>query len=255
MNEPRELTPELLEAWLADELTAEERARVDAALREDPQARARLDAWRRDEARLRAALAPVLNEPVPERLLRVAGGPRGRRLARPLVRVAAAVVLILAGGVAGWFAARELAPDPHGSGFAEQAASAHRVFGVEVRHPVEVPASEEAHLVGWLSKRLGYPIVAPDFSAAGFSLVGGRLLADTRGPAAQLMYEDASGRRVTAYFAQRPQEPETAFRYLAGEGVNVFYWIDRDFGFALAGEVPREELLQMANAAYVALGR
>jgi anti-sigma factor RsiW len=253
MSEDMELTPELLEAWLADELAPEERDRVARALREDPEARARIEAWQRDEARLRAALAPVLDEPVPERLARAAAGRRPRAWTKPLAGLAAGLVLLLAGGLAGWIAAREVAPDPRASHFAEQAASAHRVFGVEVRHPVEVPASQEAHLVGWLSKRLGYPIAAPDFARAGYRLVGGRLLADAHGPAAQLMYEDATGRRVTAYFAQRPQEPETAFRFVAGDNVNVFYWIDHEFGFALAGDVPRETLLQMANTAYATL--
>jgi anti-sigma factor RsiW len=37
----------------------------------------------------------------------------------------------------------------------DDAIAAHRTFSVETRHPVEVGAYEEAHLVQWLSKRLG----------------------------------------------------------------------------------------------------
>ena len=53
------------------------------------------------------------------------------------------------------------------------AIAAHRTFSVEVRHPVEVDAGQEAHLVQWLSKRLGRSLVVPDLAAAGFQLMAG----------------------------------------------------------------------------------
>ena len=75
------------------------------------------------------------------------------------------------------------------------ALAAHRTFAVEVRHPVEVDAAQEAHLVQWLSKRLGRPLVVPDLSATGYRLMGGRLLPAGSGAAAQLMYENGAGDR------------------------------------------------------------
>ena len=44
---------------------------------------------------------------------------------------------------------------------ARRAANAHAVYVPEVRHPVEVGADQEAHLVQWLSKRLAVPVRAP----------------------------------------------------------------------------------------------
>ena len=41
------------------------------------------------------------------------------------------------------------------SEFARQAVLAHVVYSPEVRHPVEVRAAQQEHLVQWLSKRLG----------------------------------------------------------------------------------------------------
>jgi hypothetical protein len=35
---------------------------------------------------------------------------------------------------------------------------------------------QEAHLIQWLSKRLGRQLIAPDLTAGGFQLMGGRLL-------------------------------------------------------------------------------
>ena len=60
-------------------------------------------------------------------------------------------------------------------------------------------ADQEAHLVAWLSKRLGTQLKIPQLSGLGFNLVGGRLLPGDQGPVAQFMYQDAQGQRLTLY--------------------------------------------------------
>jgi anti-sigma factor RsiW len=134
---------------------------------------------------------------------------------------------------------------------AHNAAIAHVVYSPEVRHPVEVGADQETHLVQWLSKRLGTPLKVPHFSAEGFDLVGGRLLPGEQGPVAQFMYQDAQGRRLTLYVrTDAAENRETAFRYTLEGKVSVFYWLDGRLGYALSGELPREQLLRIAEAAY-----
>lgn len=132
-----------------------------------------------------------------------------------------------------------------------RAAIAHAVYAPEVRHPVEVGANEEAHLVAWLSKRSGTPIKAPKLDYIGFRLVGGRLLAADQGPAAQFMYEDERGRRITLYVqSDMPAGRETAFRFATERGIGVFYWIDGPAGFAIAGDLDRDDLLKAAKLAH-----
>ena len=87
--------------------------------------------------------------------------------------------LDIIGAPVGW----ELRPErtiaqstPDGAMIARRAAIAHATYSPEVRHPVEVGADDEQHLVGWLSKRLGIKLRAPKLDEAGMSLVGGRLL-------------------------------------------------------------------------------
>jgi len=91
------------------------------------------------------------------------------------------------------------------------AIAAHRTYSVEVRHPVEVDAGQEAHIVQWLSKRLGHQLIVPDLTVAGFRLMGGRLLPAEDGPAAQFMYENGTGERLTsaAASATRPRSAIT----------------------------------------------
>jgi anti-sigma factor RsiW len=132
-----------------------------------------------------------------------------------------------------------------------QAALAHAVFSPEVRHPVEVGAAEEAHLVAWLSKRLGAELKPPRLAAQGFDLVGGRLLSGEAGPVAQFMYQDGRGQRLTLYVRHDAQvASETSFRYARENGIGVFYWLDGRLGYALSGEMDKAELLRVATAVY-----
>ena len=132
-----------------------------------------------------------------------------------------------------------------------QAAVAHAVFVPEVRHPVEVGADQEAHLVGWLSKRLGAELKAPTLADAGYRLVGGRLLPGDQGEVAQFMYENAAHNRLTLYV--RPDAPnrgDAGFRYAREGGIDVFYWIDGPFGYALSGSTGRDDMLRLATLVY-----
>ena len=135
--------------------------------------------------------------------------------------------------------------------FAKQAAIAHAVYTPEVRHPVEVTAGEEEHLVNWLSKRLGNRLKVPHLSTLGYELVGGRLLPGDQGPVAQFMYQDKNGQRLTLYVrTDTKTERETAFRFAQEGNVNVFYWIDHRLSYALSGELRKDELLRIANVVY-----
>jgi len=199
---------------------------------------------------------PVLDEPVPERL-RVR---RGRWHAAAIA--AGWVVLGLgAGAIAGWqlHAWRSVVP-AHAEvpGFVKRAAVAHAVYSPEVRHPVEVGADQEQHLVAWLSKRLGAPLRAPHLDDVGYSLVGGRLLPGESGvagasaPVAQFMYQCKQGTRVTLYLrTYASANQETAFRYAAEGNVKVFYWIDRKLGYAISSaDIAKDDLFKVANAVY-----
>lgn len=226
---------------------------VEAWLAANPRDTERVRQWREQVDGLHRLFDPVLDEPVPGRLgvAAVKAGNRGAWLA-PLLRVAAMLVLVLAGGAGGWWlrgGAGEGKAAP-GAVVAAEALSAHVVYAAEIRHPVEVGAGERAHLVAWLSKRLGADLRVPDLSMAGFSLVGGRLLPASSGPAAQFMYENGDGRRVTLYLRRNTDGTETAFRFAALGRVEAFYWLDGPLGYALAGDVDRERLMEMARAVY-----
>jgi anti-sigma factor RsiW len=192
---------------------------------------------------------PVLAEPVPERLQAAAKGPRTRPVARAAALLATGLAI---GALAGWQLRGERAPVAPAPAFVRSAAIAHATYAPEVRHPVEVGADQETHLVNWLSRRLGAPVRAPKLEEVGYSLVGGRLLPGDSGPVAQFMYQCSAGTRVTLYVrADARESRETALRYRAEGDVRLFYWMDRQFGYALASaDIGRDGLQTVAEAAH-----
>jgi anti-sigma factor RsiW len=241
------ITENELHAYVDGRLPQERRAEVEAYLAENPQEHARIREYQEQNRLLHASYDAIMAEPIPTNWYL---GVRRRPLLFPAV--GAAVVCLILGGIAGWFlrgaiiqrSAKEV-------DFARQAALAHAVYTPEVRHPVEVTAEQEEHLVRWLSKRLGGTLKVPHLVDLGYELVGGRLLPGDQGPVAQFMYQEQSGRRLTLYVKTDPSsERETAFRFSQQGKVAVFYWLDRRLSYALSGEMRKDELLHIANAIY-----
>jgi anti-sigma factor RsiW len=241
-----------LQAYADGRLPESRRDAVEAWLATRPDEAERIAAYRRLAQEVRAAYDSMISEPVPERLARAAAP---RMAWRRAAAVIGWIVLGIAiGAPAGWqFRPERIVAQPADSTLiARRAALAHATYSPEVRHPVEVGADDEQHLVTWLSKRLGVKVRAPKLDEAGMGLVGGRLLPGENGPVAQFMYQTQNGRRLTLYVrTEAARNRETAFRYARENNVGVFYWIDREVGYALASaDLNRDELLKLANLVY-----
>ncbi|TIR93973.1 MAG: anti-sigma factor, partial [Mesorhizobium sp.] len=174
----RDFTERDIHMALDGELPGEERMAYDAWLEANPEMKAKSARYIADRAALRAALAGVMDEPVPARLRHAVLGEAPARTpawrSRWWLSAAAAAVLMV-GGFGGYLAGidgigRSGESDDQ---LAEQAISAHLIYAAEKRHAVEVPASDKDHLQTWLSNRVGLKLVAPDLAAEGFALVGG----------------------------------------------------------------------------------
>jgi len=249
---PPPLDDERWQAWIDGRLDAEGARMIDEALARDAAARHEAEALRTQRQALGALHRALLDAPVPPALAAAATRLQRRRDdARAAWRWSGlAASLALAFGT-GWLGhARWGTPDEAADlrQFARAAAAAHVVYQPEQRHPVEVPAAQQAHLVQWLSKRLGHALRVPDLRGSGYELVGGRLLPGEDGARAQFMYENAAGARVTLYVgAVEAGDKPTAFRFAAERGTSAFYWVDQGFGYALVGALAREPLLTLAT--------
>ncbi len=227
-----------------------------------------------DDAALDAALrhlhSNVLSEPVPPALKlaadRLAEMKAQQERGQRWFGMAAGVLMAFA---LGWFTSAQTQLREDGAGslagagtsheFVRQAGFAHAVYQPEKRHPVEVAANEQEHLVQWLSKRLGKPLKIPQLDAQGFELVGGRLLPGDSGARAQFMFQNSQGQRVTLYLgaleadssgASMADLQATQFRYESAGPVPSFYWAEQGFGYALSGAVEKSILMALATLVY-----
>lgn len=277
-----------LHALVDGQLTPVEAQALRQRLEDWPALAARVQTWQDQRQALQGLQADCLDEAVPDavlaslRGLRASPPPQAPQAPLPWWAQRQAAMWLLVGTTAvsgavgtglGWLWGRQSDPQqqaratPVAPSFVRDAAIAHAVYQVERRHPVEVAASEQDHLLQWLSKRLGQPLRAPDLQADGFRLMGGRLLpageAAAPGAAAslaraQLMYENAQGQRLTLYIAVdgRPaaRHGGTAFQrseQRQGELLTrSIYWMDGPLAYALSASVDAAQLERLSERVY-----
>src|ERR1700759_1046948 len=241
------VTEDELHAYVDNELPTERRADVESWLATHPDDAERVQSWRAMADALHARYDSVADEAVPKRLEieRLVQQPRKWIYGA----IAATLVAFIAGGSVGWVARGEAASPSTFQNFTEDALDAHRLYVVEVRHPVEVPGNERDHLQTWLTKRCGWEVRAPKLDANGLKLVGGRLLPGPTGPASFFMYESASGERYTLY-ASRSNGGAAQMRYTTAENSGAMYWSEDEVSYVMSGPMDKDKLHKVARSVY-----
>jgi anti-sigma factor RsiW len=243
---------------------------LDKALATDPELAAAVSDLVALRRALHAQFDDVLDEPVPPRLRPRA--PRAKWSDWPqwsrLGGMAAALVFGIGIGVQGhrmWSgpagmavaltsanavpASATLTDGP--ARFAQRAAIAHVVFMPEIQRPTGTEGQTEARFSQWIAGRLHTSAHAPDLSAQGFVLSGGRVLPGHDERVVQYMYRNDAGERITVCISPAGIDGQTAaFRFYEDGPVKVFYWIDEKFGYAISGGIARDTLLALSRDVY-----
>lgn len=236
-----------LHAFADGELDADEHKAMERLLSENEDARKALAAINYQKSELRKAYGPVVEEPVPMVLLLTAQGRSGSgRL--PYAAVAASVALLLVGGALGWGVSQYDGAGP--INIARRALVAHEVYTGEQRHAVEVAANERDHLQAWLSKRVGAAFTVPNLEAAGYPLLGGRLLAAENSPAGQLMYEKADKKRLTIFVSANVSGKDEPVKWSWSDKLVTCYWSEGKLALAVTGEMSKDEMTALAKNIY-----
>lgn len=249
----RSFTDRDIHLALDGELPEDERAAYQMWLEANPDMKARSLRFAADNAALRGLFSGVLDEPVPARLTAAVKGDAPKRKATPpWWRMAAAAALLVAGGLGGYMIGASglgFGPDPDDR-MAELAIAAHQTFAADKNRPVEVDGSDPAYLTGWLSKRTGLKLVAPDLSNNGFQLLGGRLVPAGGSTAALMLYADEQGNRISVYVIAEGSERSKGTLTLASGGPEAIYWQDEGYGCVIVGTLPPQQLGIVARDAY-----
>lgn len=242
-----------LHSFVDAQLSDEERVRVATALEGNPEQAVMVEKWHEQNKGIREIFERyALEKNGDVGLIRSSAKQHQRRYRGA---IAASILTALAIGSMSGFVGSRLYDGAtqiaNSDTLPQQAQAAYLIYASEVRHPVEVFSEEEAHLATWLGKRLNIPdLKVPDLNAFGFQLIGGRLLPVDSKPGAFFLYEDAGGKRLSVIVGRNPENRDTSFRFAASDGVETFYWIDRELGYAVSGEISRDRLRQIAEECY-----
>ncbi len=247
-NSKTVLSDDKLNQFVDGELTDSQSREVAECVATDEALRKKVNAYREINQKLRESFDQKRLTPTPGRLLLAVSNEKRA----PMWNIAASLLLLSVGGLLGYSMNNQFTGRDFVRPLPVEAAFAHAVYVPEVRHPVEVDASEQKHLNAWLSKRLDQPVAAPDLREEGYTLIGGRLLPDGHRAAAQFMFEDSSGERMTLYIRQAANKQETAFLHAENNELGIVYWIDNGLAYALTAAEDKAQLIESATAIYKA---
>ncbi|KIU52975.1 transmembrane anti-sigma factor [Pseudomonas putida] len=240
-----------LHAYVDERLEAARRREVELYLAAHPEQAARVEGWRADARLLRTALAGLAEQPANPRLDPVAVRRAVRQRHRRQWASAAMLLVALGiGGLGGW-QARESSLQAGLAPMAD-AVQAHRLFAQS--GTLDLNVQRPGQLQAWLGEHFAQAGQLPDLSAYGFTPVGARLLSNEQGPAALLLFQDASGERVSL-FLRSPGEHYA--RMPSGERVDgelqARYWSQGAYNYALVSPAAEPRAAQLRQALGIAL--
>jgi len=228
------------------------KAELEAAVARCPQASARLADYRAQTAALRAACAGALAEPVPERLYAIVEG-MDRRQDRPVLRHAAALVLIVAAGLGGWILGRD-DDDPARQALIDES---YRAFILrdpdQAARVTTAAAGIGERSFSWVDQDMAIRLSAPDLSSEGFTLVEKRTLRESGGQIVALDYAAPDGPAFTLFVAPRWENQPGPIVEEERDGVTLTYWHDGPLASSIATRLSRKQARQLAETVRTAM--
>lgn len=255
-----DIREEDLHAYVDRQLSPEKVEAVEALMKEDPRVAQQIREWQQQNQSIQDLFDQKEFSDIPDHLNldtihdRLENNTKhvSKDHGIPWFYSLAASLLMVASGAIGWFSHGQIQPKSlNTTSFVNSAISAYQVYSVEVLHPVEVGADNQDHLVAWLSKRIKHPLKVPNLQAYGYNLLGGRLLSMNKGrPAAQLMFENKEGKRLTLLVSKNPSYRNQAFNLKNDNEINAFYWMDETVAYSIASEMSPDALRELSKTVY-----
>jgi anti-sigma factor RsiW len=263
MVERNAFTDEQIQDYIDGRLRERDRAAMAAYLLAHPRVAADVDAVRRQSEALRALGQGVLDEPVPEHLRRILRArpaslhaerrPAIRRATRRLpsfLAIVAAIGLVCAGGVIGWFAHAftRAAPSAEDVLLADMS-RAYAFYGAR-DYPVPFPPDRAEEFVAWIGRSFEREVRPPDLAAFGYSYRGGRVIPSAGGNIGLFQFERPDDANLAVFFWATSALPKIVE---ARDKLAVHFLTTDGLRFAVIGDKSNRDLPTAAAAVFAPL--
>lgn len=236
---PAPVVEDDLHAFVDGALDAARRKAVQDHLDRDPEAAAMVARFAAQRQLLRSAFAPIVDEPVPERLRLQTLLAQRREPPAWRWRMAAAVLVALgAGTLGGWQVRDRWEPSGGIVALAGEARSSYLAYASDTAADPAIVGDREGdreRLLRLVSDKLQRPVEIPDLSAAGYRYAGGRLVATVHGAAGLFFYERADGTRMAVMLRPMAVEKEAPMMAQSQGEVGGFTWAMSGLGYSVVG--------------------
>jgi anti-sigma factor RsiW len=165
----------------------------------------------------------------------------GRRQLLALAASVAGIALLSGGGT------YMLSRPAEGNDLAEQVVASH-IRSMMATHLIDIASTDQHTVKPWFDGKVDVAPTVVDYTAQGFSLLGGRLDYLDRRPVAALVYRHRS--HLINMFAcpvMAGEEHETKAEALSIRGYNVLYWTAGDVTYWAVSDVNPADLLTFRN--------
>jgi anti-sigma factor RsiW len=151
-------------------------------------------------------------------------------------------VALVSGGATYW-----LARPGEGHGMAEEVVASH-IRSLMASHLVDVASADQHVVKPWFDGKVDVAPIVADYTAQGFSLMGGRLDYLNRRPVAALVYRHRSHLiNVFACPVMAGEEDETKPEAASIRGYNLLYWTAGDVTYWIVSDTSQADLMTFRN--------
>jgi len=256
MAERDVLAADRMHDYIDGRLGDRDRAAVAAYLVARPRAAGKVEALRRQSEILRGIGQGILDEPVPPRLRKALQGhapltmPRPPRRATAYLEAAAAILLLVIGGVLGWQASDEIHPRPGAEdALLADMAGAHAFYG-ERGYPVDFSPERGAELSSWIGRWFARDVPPPDLRDLGYTYRGGRLIPAAGIRIGLFQFEHPEDPELTVFFWTTAALPQTVGDPRFAEQVAARFWSGHGLNLAVVSERTNPDLETAADAIF-----
>lgn len=242
-----DITETELHAFIDGQLDDVRAQHVAGLLEADPELRACTERYRADREMLCQVYAPLIEEKLPPRLVRLLAQPAPPRQTIGPWFAAAGFAAAAAALLIAWLDTGTALGDPL---LAE--AIAVRDGAVAPERRLEATLTADARDAA-LAKALDVTVSVPDLGGSGYKLAGAAIYPDrARGHAVELDYRNGDGRLLTVYL-HRPTGAERYEVLPQPSGKHACISETAELSAVMIGEMSEQEMLRTAQLAYSAL--